>query len=694
MTWAGTGGARSEAVDPFATLAPLAAAATVRIYPPLRGYDGEEPGPLPWGSGFFVAPGWVLTCAHVALGGGRHTEGAEGGREVGLSFGDTDRPAVSRGRVEWAQPETGPADAPWPAPDLALIRLLEPHPHECVWLSERTAAAFSTGQVAFFGCAEVGGRIEPVTGRCTIRGTVGTDGRLKLGPDDEIPEGASGGPVIDLERGEVIGVVKARRNEGRDGGLCMSVVQLRRLPSPPGAPGSERDDTYHRVLHAHDRYHADRHRATTTPSPTWTDAQKELGTFPGGVLSPGQRAELLGLLAALPPPASTPQLDALIADLRGRPLFGSLLAPRGWRDALGVLYEPAAGGASLDTILRLAVRAATADHPFPPPAGAEEELLAWARRTAADEGLPHWTRTRLHDEEIARQRARADAPPARSTARPRPGPLPLTPPFVLLEITPRAWEPSRYDWVVSAPQSTGEFATVDADDAAGGYDQPSARLRAALAEAFRRCDEAGRPVMLQAALPYALLDLPLDAWHVPAEPGTRLGEQRPVVIRCAEPGLMAQDDQARRTTRQARWEKLHAGPMTPLVLDCVAGHRRPLPGEDALAAHDLHTVPALCRGGPDGEDPAALYHVLVSGYNVVLWRRGGTAPEPGCGDFHRGVIHTVRDAQRGGALPEALRRLRAEVGSGVPETYWSAGLSLLYADPAGALPGADLLEAP
>ncbi|MGP3969611.1 VMAP-C domain-containing protein [Streptomyces sp. 6N223] len=656
---------------------------------------------------------------------------AEGGkREVGLSFGDIGvaRRHV-RGVVEWAHPRQRPADGRWPAPDLALIRLLEPVAHDCVWLTERTRSVFTPGTVAFFGCTEEDGRIERISGRCTILGELGTGGELKLGNQDEIPEGASGGPMVDLEHGEVIGVIKARRTEGRDGGLGLSVLQLRRLP-PPGEPlVDERHDTYHRVLQAHDRYHRDRHRDTSQLDESWTDAQTLLPAAARRALTPGQRAELLGMLAELPPPASTRALGGMLTELRGRPFSGSLPAPRGWRDGLGLLYDLGPGRSELETVLRYAVYAATADHPYPAAPGTEDRLLEWAHRTARERVLPPYVRSTLFEEQHARDRARlslrgagvpaavsgaagpagiahpnadasADAS-AHADAGAHPaatGPTPVDaagpPPFVLLEITPHAWEPSRYDWLVYAPLPTGDLVPVDADSGATGYDQPPPRLRAALAEAFRRCDEAGRPVMVQAALPYAWLHLPVDEWHVSGEAGARLGEQRPVVVRCTDPDPGERDDEPLRARRLARWKELHAGPMTPLVLDCLSGHPRPLPEVEALAAHDLDALPVLCRTGPDGgQDSTAMYRVMDGGHAMVLWRRGPAAQEPGCGEFHRGVTRTVSDAGRGGALPEALRRLRAEVGGGTPEAYWSDGLALLYSDPGVPLPGADdLLE--
>lgn len=733
MTWADSGGARHDSVDPFETLAPLAAAATVRIGPPHEGYDVGEHGPRPWGSGFFVAPGWVLTCAHVALNGARGAGPAEGGeREVGLSFGDAEQPVRTRGVVEWAQPGSGPANAPWPAPDLALVRLLEPHPHECVWLTERTATAFTSGQVAFFGWAEESGWIEPVSGRCTILGVLGSDGRLKLGHEDEIPEGASGGPIVDLERGEVIGVLKARRNRGRDGGLGMSVVQLRRLPQPSRPPADERGDIYHRVMHAHDRYHADRHQEMPAPV-TWTDAQNALEVTPGGVLLPGQRTELLGLLAELPPPASTRQLGALIAELRGRPHTGTLPAPRGWRDALGMLYDGGTSRAGLETVLRFAIWAATADHPYPPAEGAEERLREWVRDTAVRSRLDNWTRNRLFDEQHARQRARraslaglpglpaprdgglglsfdevpyaagdGPVPPAGSDgkllpraaageAEPELPPMPL---HVLLELTPHGWEPSRYDWQVYAPLPTGELIAVDGDSGAEGFEQPPERLRAALDEAFRRADDGDQPVMLLAALPYSLLGLPLEEWHVTGAPGSRLGDQRPVVYRCSNPDPAAADDDEERAARLTRWEQVHAGPLVPGILDCEDHQTRPLPDRQRLASLPAHTVPVLCRTGEPDADPDALFQVLSGGYGVVLWRRAPQRREPGCADFHRGVHRTVAQAGRAGALPEELRRLRLEVTAGLPESYWSRDLALLYAEPEQAYADAgDLLEA-
>ncbi|WP_250972261.1 hypothetical protein [Streptomyces sp. RKAG290] len=41
--------------------------ATVRIHRPASGYAHDGPGGDFLGSGFFIAPSWILTCAHVAM---------------------------------------------------------------------------------------------------------------------------------------------------------------------------------------------------------------------------------------------------------------------------------------------------------------------------------------------------------------------------------------------------------------------------------------------------------------------------------------------------------------------------------------------------------------------------------------------------------------------------------------------------
>ncbi|CAM5587167.1 hypothetical protein SFUMM280S_08251 [Streptomyces fumanus] len=57
----------------------------------------------------------------------------------------------------------------------------------------------------------------------------------------------------------------------------------------------------------------------------------QLGARPGRTLSPDERAQLLGRLADLPPPASTRSLLDILDDLPEFQAPLPLPAPRGWR---------------------------------------------------------------------------------------------------------------------------------------------------------------------------------------------------------------------------------------------------------------------------------------------------------------------------------------------------------------------------
>lgn len=667
-------GDEPDPVDPAEHLLPLVGEATVRIH-------GTEPGHPLYGSGFFVAPNWVLTCAHVACrtpeetGADDREEAAVGqpaARKVTVGWGDR----MLDGVVEWAEPPAAGEDAEsWPAPDLALVRLLDAVDHPCVWLSERTAKAYPTNQVAFSGWTLIDGEIESYDGRCTITGQVRTTGALRLGNEDEVPYGVSGGPVVDLVRGEVIGVVKARR-KARDGGLAVGIQHLRRLPRTP------EDDLYHRVMSAHDLHHADRHAFVQGAGETWTDAQSEIGACAGRALTAGRRTQLLGLLAQLPPPADTPGLMKIVAEVRGEPALGLPHAPRTWRDGLGLLYDLRRGTTETEAVLRFAVHAATADRTSPADEAAERAVWKWAEEAASSaEGLSRFFRSTLVAERLTRLRVRAtsgvDLTPAQWRG-----------PEALLEIVPRGWERDLYDWRVSVVEQSGEVDCIEEEHQGTRLGALPERLREPLREAFFRCDAGGNLATLQLAVPAALIALAADDWPLgPA--GGALSAERPVVIRRTDP---PEEERAAAADRLARWQALHQQRPRPDLLDCDEGTPGPLPGDGDLRARPRDTLPVLCRSAATAPD--ALNRIVLSGYNVALWRREPVEPDTVCADFHRGVHRTVRVAKTAGRLPGLLAGLRAAVADRVPESYWSAGLTILYDDPTRPVAGADELEAP
>ncbi|HEY5833242.1 trypsin-like peptidase domain-containing protein [Streptomyces sp.] len=662
-------GALEDPVDPAEVLVPLVNAATVRIH-------GSEPGNPFLGSGFFVAPNWVLTCAHVALAGPEEPEPGKP-RRVSVGYGDD----LLSGVVEWAEPADRPGTGRWPAPDLALVRMLDPVDHPCVWLTERTAKGYTTNQVAFFGWVPMDGDVMSYNGRCTISGQLGagSGGILKLGNENEIPQGMSGGPVVDLVRGEVIGVLKSRRT-GRDGGLAVGIQQLRRLP----VSTDPHDDLYHRVMTAHDLHHADRHSFVRAHENTWTDAHSETGAAAGRALTPGRRTHLLSMLAQLPPPSGTRGLQDIVTEVRGSPVQGLPLAPRAWRDGLGLLYDLRRGTTELEAVLRYAVLAATADRAHPAEEAAERALWRWAQEIAADsDALSRLFRSTLVTERKARLRARGVAT-APTVPRHRAGTE------ALLEIIPRAWEPNRYDWRVCVVPENGEVDCVAEDFRGTAFPDLPGRLADPLAEAFRRCDEPGYTATLQLAVPGALVALAADTWRL--RPGDRpLGALRPLVTRRSDPP--PDEDPDVTEERRVRWRTLHRQRPDADVLDCDEITERDVPGESELRALPHEALPVLCRSGADARE--VLHDLVGGGHTVALWRREPVAPHAPCADFHRGVVRTVRDARTAGGLPAALRALRSEVADGTPEAWWSAGLMLFYDDPTRPLPGTnELLETP
>ncbi|MFD6918626.1 trypsin-like peptidase domain-containing protein [Streptomyces sp. NPDC059944] len=686
----------------------LVMAATVRIHRAGAGYALDEPGTF-LGSGFFIAPNWVLTCAHVV----RSGEGDE--VTVVYETGPGRGTSAVAGVVATALPDHVrlPARGTWPSPDLALVRLSEPVDHDCAYVTERPAAYYEEAVVLYSGWSVVGGELRRLSGTCTVQGTLGgwsDDEQIRLG-GDMLPPGVSGGPVVDPVRGEVVGVLKSRADRGL-GGTCTGVEQLRSLPVPAEEPRAEHDDSYHAVFHAHDRYHRDRQRHPDTDRSTWADVQNQLGARPGRALSPEERTQLLGRLAELPPPVSTRALLGLLESLLGDQTAIPHPAPRGWRDGLGALYESSRQDAALDLVLDYAMRAMSAERPFVTPGtqAAERALWEWVRQTAEGRPGPGYRR-RLGQQWIERLQLPPRGPSAGAGAARAPARSADRAPrlFVLLELEQLGWEPGRCDWHVAVGRPTGEVVRLRDGERTVLEDLPAV-LAPALAEAFRQCDEPGRPADLQVALPHLLLGLDVDAWQLGADEPP-LGAYRPVVVRCADreqlpdpgdgsglpDGKEEPLPEEERDVREARWKWIHTHGAQAEVLDCEDGLRVPVPAAESLRGLPHRTVPVLCRYGDHRfeDDRVALVRIVHGGYGVALWRRWRGQADAVCGEFHRRAGDTVAGAGGADRLPELVHALRAGLRAGKPETYWADGIALFYDDPLRPLPGTgDLLEAP
>jgi hypothetical protein len=171
-------------------------------------------GPM-MGAGFFVAPGMVVTCAHVA------------GPGIGLQvrWERDDRPAQI---ASVAPPITRLADRgrPIPAldedyPDLAVLKVDGFGGHPCVQID--TGRPLPQDGFLVFGYPREGGAIRLTPARLSYRGTNGTSPTVYLDLAwDTIKPGMSGAAVLNLRTGAVCAVVVASRNPDQpDGALAV-----------------------------------------------------------------------------------------------------------------------------------------------------------------------------------------------------------------------------------------------------------------------------------------------------------------------------------------------------------------------------------------------------------------------------------------------------------------------------------------
>ncbi|MEU1367279.1 trypsin-like peptidase domain-containing protein [Streptomyces sp. NPDC005803] len=690
MTSDGEGGAGEGLASAQAALIDLVQDATVRIHRPPSGYAQDGPGGDFLGSGFFVAPSWVLTCAHVAMRG-------EGGM-VGVWFKE-DRYSAELtevpGKVVAAMPDTRPPGAGgWPAPDLALIQLQRPVDHPCVYVTERSEAMLRGREIHCVGWAPgQGGGLQNRSGVCVVKGSYGVSGdaeQVVRLDGDWVELGMSGGPLVDLVRGEVVGVIKSRL-DNHQGGTAVGIERLRTLKVPAAPVETETDDLYQSVFHAHDRYHADQHNSSAGTERTWTDAQSELPVPPGGILGPRLRVDLLGRLAELTPPASTRGLLVLLDGLPGVHSRDHRPAPRGWRDGLGALYDTRARDreARFALIVRYCMGVLAADRPWGQlSARNAKELWGWVKRIAEAE-LPRDLRRQL-DVEWADIRLRLEQNRQRAARAPAGEPVLYGErDGVVLQVDLQGWARDQYDWRVAVDRRAADAEPIDEDSRGTPLGTVPDRLAAALTEAFRRCDEPGSPAMLQVVVAPELFGLPVDDWVLPTD-GQRLGAVRPVVLRTSYQGPPDE--------RSARWDTGAAAGTRAEVLDCEDELRVRVPDVTRLRALAHDTVPVLCRygGRPDPDTAAGVVRLIDTGFGVALLQRRPAEADTVCREFHRRATEAVADARTRDRLPWKIHELRRGVSAGRTETYWSAGAALYFDDPHHPLPdpGNDFLEAP
>jgi hypothetical protein len=152
------------------------------------------------GTGFFVGPGLVLTCAHVVkkawLSGDRPTLRWRDAHETGNFVAVLPEPTAGR-------------QNPYPYPDLALLRVpFRDHP--CVHLSADQPIAGDPA--CSWGYPRDYDRGDPVSGLAYEGVTGGDEPFLKLS-GAQVIAGMSGAPLLNLRSGAVDGMIKRTRDE-------------------------------------------------------------------------------------------------------------------------------------------------------------------------------------------------------------------------------------------------------------------------------------------------------------------------------------------------------------------------------------------------------------------------------------------------------------------------------------------------
>lgn len=216
------------------------------------------------GTGFFVAPGWILTCAHVV-------DGIELGQPVQVTWQHQLYQTTLLARA-------GPTLREPQGPDLALLTV-ERLDHRCVLL----APDLKLGDTLYsYGYSYVPDWSAPAQGDPVLLHYVGgtDDGRLLKMGEEQVEHGMSGAPLLNLRNGVVCGVVKSTRDDRQAlGGRAVPIQEV--LEAFPGLMVAQRE--YHdqhehwRAAQEGDSVINDRGSINTQPlfsmgNPSWINA--------------------------------------------------------------------------------------------------------------------------------------------------------------------------------------------------------------------------------------------------------------------------------------------------------------------------------------------------------------------------------------------------------------------------------------
>jgi S1-C subfamily serine protease len=183
------------------------------------------------GTAFFVAPGYAVTAAHLVAG--------LAGHKIRLSEG----PATWAAHVIDVRPAEASVGQVYPPPDVALVELDDGPKHRCVLLARGLprigARMLARGYTRTFDPEATTAETQSFSFTGMKEATDSEARLIKLG-GGEVALGMSGAPVLDLEAGEVAGMMRTSRQLDSDrGGWVVPSLVIRQLW--PGAVGREND---------------------------------------------------------------------------------------------------------------------------------------------------------------------------------------------------------------------------------------------------------------------------------------------------------------------------------------------------------------------------------------------------------------------------------------------------------------------
>ncbi|MFJ5557914.1 trypsin-like peptidase domain-containing protein [Streptomyces sp. NPDC093250] len=615
------------------------------------------------GSGFFVAPGFVVSCAHVA--------GAQPEERVTLRWRGDDYEAVICAASEEA---VGAGWSLWPYPDLAILELVEPpEGHPCVWLdgslpetdTPLTAVGF-TDTLESYTASERRAQLTS-GGRTALQGHPMLE--IVAG---EINLGLSGGPVLSHASGGVCAVVKATRQEDSAMGGFGTPVDALRCLDP---------EVYSRVIRAHDRFHQADNRWHRLSDRVETDSSEA----PSDYLSRAEDRQFLDLLATMP----SDQLDG-----QGTHTAAFLAAA-----APGTQPPDRPLVAHRDVYAELAARMLPEDCGLPYQLAYCADL---AREADAGAGGSDISR-KLHNQVlIAAGRLQLGQEALLRLAN---DPSLGTRPSVIGMMRHSLRDRSLYHVMVWRYRSQLDIVPAAPESPGLPLQEGLEHLAQLLTEQIDVMGGMSKPGLIELILPSEVLDEDFADWKLwPSSSYSTLGRKQQVVVRPLE----RHETPHLHHAWEQRWQQLENKPVGEALV-CVCGRDRQQQATLDATFNNDPTLAALALAGSPRSGPVAqAYEVAVaSGVPVMMWLRGAD-PSPPCGDRPCGIPgrdtcpdhgflaqarRTLADTERD-ALPERICALRNAALTDDPcADHIGERVVMLWDDPGRRVPRKSLAPA-